>query len=80
MKFSERSEGVKALMKVDTYLSQQSVFCTSQVVTVSSMAECKEQCEGTHGCTGIELSGSRCEIWTRNIEASRGVSGLTCHL
>ena len=42
---------------------------------MSSMAECKERCEGTHGCTGIELSGSRCEIWTRNIEASRGVSG-----
>eukprot|EP00435_Cladocopium_sp_Y103_P041290 s1471_g11.t1 len=36
-----------------------------EVHTIHSLSGCKDLCEGTDACTGIEYSAGRCEIWKR---------------
>jgi len=44
-----------------------------------SLAECKEHCMQTPGCTGIEHKTSgRCEIWTGSIRATAAREGYNC--
>jgi len=50
------------------------------VASVASLNDCKQLCIQTSGCTGIEFSGSRCEVWTREegIGATVELSGFIC--
>ncbi|CAE8684030.1 unnamed protein product, partial [Polarella glacialis] len=59
----------------DNLASHYSVFTGT-----TSLDACKEKCEATTACVGIEFSSSRCEVWTRaeGIQASRPVTGYTC--
>lgn len=47
---------------------------------VSSLSDCKARCMANAACRGIEYnpSSSRCEVWTRTVEASVAVSGFSC--
>ena len=44
------------------------------------MAGCKESCRKTPGCVGIEVIGTRCEVWTRpgGIKVGKEAAGYTC--
>jgi len=48
------------------------------IVRVASLDACKEACEATSACVGIEFKGSRCEVWNREIQATKPVDGYTC--
>lgn len=50
------------------------------VVSASTLEECKDLCTPKQECVGVEYSGSRCELWTRpaGIEASISLVGFTC--
>jgi len=49
-----------------------------RVVSAASLERCKAQCKATQDCQGLEFKGSRCELWTRKILASKSLSGYTC--
>lgn len=48
-----------------------------EVVTAASLDDCKAKCQG---CRGIEFSGSRCEVWSRSVEASIPLAGLKTNM
>eukprot|EP00930_Biecheleria_cincta_P043276 TRINITY_DN29730_c0_g1_i1.p1 TRINITY_DN29730_c0_g1~~TRINITY_DN29730_c0_g1_i1.p1 ORF type:complete len:1074 (+),score=175.39 TRINITY_DN29730_c0_g1_i1:111-3224(+) len=50
------------------------------VVKATSLDACKEACEATSACVGIEFKSPRCEVWTRTegIQATRSLAGYTC--
>jgi len=48
------------------------------VQEVTHMEDCKARCVAAPVCFGIEYKGRRCEIWIRQIQASREVEGFTC--
>jgi len=50
-------------------------YVTHQVM---HMEECRARCVAAPACFGIEYKGQRCEIWTRQIQASSNVEGFTC--
>jgi len=44
-----------------------------------SLAECKELCERTRGCKGIEhTADGRCAVWKRSIQATASSQGSSC--
>jgi len=47
-------------------------------LSAASLEGCKGLCLDTPGCRGIEFGGMRCEVWTRDIEASAPVNGSNC--
>jgi len=50
-----------------------------QVSFASSLDDCQNLCRARPGCKGMEFSSQgRCEVWTRDIEASQAVQGFTC--
>ena len=52
-----------------------------EVHTAASLDVCKAICLSIAGCKGIEFSGSRCEVWTRDggIQASIALDGFSCY-
>ena len=51
-----------------------------QIQTAASLAGCQQMCLESQTCRGIEFSGTRCELWTRNdgISESVPLSGSIC--
>merc|ERR1711865_1030454 len=47
---------------------------------VDSMETCRALCKSAASCKGIEYNenGKRCDVWTRDIEASKKVAGFEC--
>jgi len=48
------------------------------VVPSGSVAACQSACLDEPSCKGVEYSNGRCEVWTRDIQASVYLSGFQC--
>ncbi|CAK9013699.1 unnamed protein product [Durusdinium trenchii] len=46
---------------------------------VESLDGCQQECSKFSGCTGVEYSQGRCEIWTTPIGATKELSGFSCY-
>jgi len=67
----------RACRGADANDNSQSYF---QVFTVTGLQDCKNRCQETTGCVGIEFINTRCEVWTRRagIEASFELANYQC--
>jgi len=45
---------------------------------IGSVAACQSACLDEPDCKGVEYSNGRCEVWTRDIQASVYLSGFQC--
>ena len=50
-----------------------------RVVTATDLETCKERCQSSSGCKAVEFSGNRCELWLREVQATRPLRNFQCH-
>jgi len=74
--FIEVGAGIDRACRGETVADDSSSHKTVQ--TVASLSQCKQLCRNTAVCTGIEFSGSRCEVWSHDIKASVAAPGVLC--
>lgn len=74
--FIEVGAGIDRACRGETVEDDSSSHKTVQ--TVTSLSQCKQLCRNTATCTGIEFSGSRCEVWSHDIKASIAAPGVLC--
>jgi len=49
------------------------------LASAPSLADCELRCAATYQCLGYEYKSSRCELWIRQVGATRSFSGFQCH-
>lgn len=46
-----------------------------EVMPLQSVEACEEQCQLSHGCVAIEYSKGRCELWLKEVQATKNLPG-----